>query len=241
MLKPFYEDSNEIPEGFGDHYTEKDGKFILEVESVNGYALENVSGLKSALQNERNTQGQLKSQLSEFESKLSAFQSQTDKLNQEKTNKEGSLEQLQNKLNEMVKVGEKRDSELSNMKIDNVVNKALQGVQLMPSGHELLAPHIRSQVRLVDGQVKVVDPSTGVVKLTANGGDISDMSVVELIEDMKSKYAIAFKGSDATGSGSKTAGGTSMSQQKFSEMSLDDKSKLYNENPSLYEKLKSQN
>ncbi len=242
MLKPFYANNEEIPEGFGDHYKEQDGKFILDVEQVNGYSLENVTGLKSALQSERSSATDLKSQLSDFENKLSHFQSQADQAKEQKTAKDGSLEQLQNKLNEMVKVGERRDSELTNMKIDNVVNKALSSVELMQGGAELLSPHIRSQVKLIDGAVKVIDPKTGSIRLTANGSEISDMTVNELISgDFKSRYAIAFKGDQVTGSGAKTTGSTSSGQVKFSEMSGDDRAKLYKENPSLYQKMKSQN
>ena len=47
-LKPFYTDESDVPEPLRDHYMADDtGRHSLVVDAVDGYSLENVSGLKS--------------------------------------------------------------------------------------------------------------------------------------------------------------------------------------------------
>ena len=49
MLKAFYKDSSEIPEeNAADYKQNNEGLYVLQVEARDGWALENVSGLKSA-------------------------------------------------------------------------------------------------------------------------------------------------------------------------------------------------
>ena len=49
--------TTEAPKGFEEHYTKlDDGRFRLNVEASDGYALEDISGLKSALSKERATE-----------------------------------------------------------------------------------------------------------------------------------------------------------------------------------------
>src|SRR4051794_27617528 len=48
-LKAIVETIDSVPEAVRGLYKEAEGKFILDVESVEGYALEDVSGLKSTL------------------------------------------------------------------------------------------------------------------------------------------------------------------------------------------------
>jgi hypothetical protein len=53
MLHAVVTDLNTVPEAFRPAYAEKNGKFILNVTPAEGLVLENVSGLKSALDGER--------------------------------------------------------------------------------------------------------------------------------------------------------------------------------------------
>jgi FtsZ-binding cell division protein ZapB len=49
-MKSFVTSLDQVPEQYRGLYKEVDGGFLLQVEPVNGYALENVNGLKNALQ-----------------------------------------------------------------------------------------------------------------------------------------------------------------------------------------------
>jgi polyhydroxyalkanoate synthesis regulator phasin len=53
MLHAVVSDLNTVPETFRPAYVEKNGKFVLNVTPAEGFVLENVTGLKSALDGER--------------------------------------------------------------------------------------------------------------------------------------------------------------------------------------------
>lgn len=68
MLKAFVKDINEISdEALRNFYVEKDGKFVLNVTPVDGYELDNVHGLKTALGAERNSKRDLEDRLKIFD------------------------------------------------------------------------------------------------------------------------------------------------------------------------------
>jgi len=67
MLKAVVTDLNTVDEADRKYYVQKDGKFFLNVTATDGFALEDVGGLKSALGAERNTVAQLREQLRPYE------------------------------------------------------------------------------------------------------------------------------------------------------------------------------
>jgi hypothetical protein len=67
MLKAVVTDLNEIDEGHRGFYVQKDGKFFLNVTPVDGFQLDNTTGLKTALGAERNSVSVLQAQLKPYE------------------------------------------------------------------------------------------------------------------------------------------------------------------------------
>jgi hypothetical protein len=67
MLKAVVKDINELDEGLRGYYVQKDGKFFLNVTPTEGFELDNVTGLKTALGAERNSVAVLKEQLKPYE------------------------------------------------------------------------------------------------------------------------------------------------------------------------------
>jgi hypothetical protein len=67
MLKAIVTDLNEIDEAHRGFYVAKDGKFFLNVTPVDGFQLDNVTGLKTALGAERNSVATLTAQLKPYE------------------------------------------------------------------------------------------------------------------------------------------------------------------------------
>ncbi|QDP62313.1 MAG: hypothetical protein Unbinned8472contig1000_13 [Prokaryotic dsDNA virus sp.] len=65
-LDPIVEDINEVDESVRGFYKETDNGFMLDVQPKNGFALENVEGLKSALGKERATASELKSKMNKY-------------------------------------------------------------------------------------------------------------------------------------------------------------------------------
>ena len=67
MLKAIVTDLNEIDEAHRGFYVQKDGKFFLNVTPVDGFQLDNTTGLKTALGAERNSVSVLQAQLKPYE------------------------------------------------------------------------------------------------------------------------------------------------------------------------------
>ncbi|MEY9575878.1 hypothetical protein ABIE88_003454 [Bradyrhizobium diazoefficiens] len=67
MLKAVVTDLNTVDEAHRGFYVEKDGKFFLNVTASEGYELDNVQGLRSALGAERNNVAVLKEKLKPYE------------------------------------------------------------------------------------------------------------------------------------------------------------------------------
>ncbi len=242
-LSPFYKSAEDVPDEVKSIYIEKEGLFVLDVEQKEGYSLENVTGLKSALQSERNNSKTLNE-------KLVGFQALNETLNQQASIKKptegdlGKVSQLEMKISEMTTVMKERDSLYNGLKLKNEVNSAFSAYQkdLMPNADKLLLPHIESKIKMIDGAVKVVDHS-GQVRISTNGSSVTDMTVNELIGEFKndSAYSTCWKGTNASGSGATSSGSSLTSGKSFKEMSLVEKTALYNDNPALYESMKKGN
>lgn len=67
MLKAIVTDINTVDEAHRPFYVEKDGKHVLNVTPVDGFELDDVKGLKSALGAERNIKAQLEAKLKPYE------------------------------------------------------------------------------------------------------------------------------------------------------------------------------
>lgn len=67
MLKAVVTDINAVEEGHRGFYVEKSGKFFLNVTPTDGYELDNVSGLKTALGAERNNVAVLNEKLKPYQ------------------------------------------------------------------------------------------------------------------------------------------------------------------------------
>ena len=116
LLKAIVE---EVPEGMTDYYTSReDGKFVLGVESVDGFGLEDVAGLKRTLEEVKGKATTRKErleafgeytpeQIKEFELKAKsagkpneAIESLKNEYGQKLTEKEQAIQQLQSKIKE---------------------------------------------------------------------------------------------------------------------------------------------
>jgi hypothetical protein len=67
MLKAVVTDINSLDEGLRGYYVQKDGKFFLNVTPADGFELDNVQGLKTALGAERNNVAVLREQMKPYE------------------------------------------------------------------------------------------------------------------------------------------------------------------------------
>lgn len=234
-LKAILDSIDQAPEAFRSEYTEKDGKFLLSVEAVGGYALEDVSGLKSALGKERTTREGLEKQVVKFkdldpDKALAALTeleelkkldpaSEADKI--ANTKFEAAKSQLLDKHQGEIKGLSDRNGFLSGT-IDGLVReqRATAAIANAKGSVDLLLPHVLKNTRTVekDGKfaVEVID-AAGNIRIADGQGNA--MTIDDLVAEMRKTetYARAFDGDGHTGSGKQHehGGGTSATKGNF--------------------------
>lgn len=224
-LEPFVDSLDAVPEALRDAYVERDGKFFLNVISKGGFALEDVSGLKTALGKERTTREALERQVVKFKdldpdkarealAKLEEFTQidpakEADKI--ANTKFEAAKAQLLEKHTSETTALNERVAHLTKtvegLLIDAAATQALAEAK---GSVDLLLPHVRAHTRVkeVDGKftVEVVDKDGNVKIADAKG---TPMDIAGFVAEMKSSetFGRAFDASGNTGSGKQPGSG----------------------------------
>ncbi len=209
-----------LPDVVKEHFKETDGKFHLEVIPTDGFALENVTGLKSALEKERGNQKGVSDQLARYTNGIPDLDEalktigrigELDNWNPGKKVEEGIKERLAEVIGKHKETTDGKDTEIGTLTkeltrhlIESVAGTALSKHEAL--SNELLLPHVLKQCRMTkDGDrffAEVINPETGVPRV--GNGNADRMTISQLVEEMKGmpEYAPAFKGSGKTGTGS---------------------------------------
>lgn len=216
MLKAILDTLDGIDENLATLYTEQDGRFYLQVEATDGYALENVQGLKSSLQKERNTAKALGKQLASFDG-LDAGEARTaieqlalgSSKNADET--KAQIDALKNQLGkkhgeEIEALNNQLSAMTDQMSHELIKSKAIEALAKHGGNAELLMPHLMSQTKLEenDGRYSaVVIDNNGDVRISSQANSMDNMTIDELVTSMRASdtFAPAFTGSGATGSG----------------------------------------
>ena len=227
-LKPFYSDESDVPEPLREHYTADDnGRHVLVVDAVEGYALENVQGLKSTL-------GKLKERANKAEDDLKAYRTlerdpdeitaaldELENLKASTVNHSESerISQLQAEL-EKTRTAAKREREkeiapvmeknralttqLKSVMIDNALSEAITEAG---GSVPLLLRALKDEVRAAESDnggidIQIVDPD-GTPRVT--GADLKPMSFAELVAEKRAdeQYAPAFGANGHSGGGTR--------------------------------------
>lgn len=224
-LKAILDSIDDAPEPLREHYAERDGKFYLAVDAVGGYALEDVSGLKSALGKERTTREKLESSIKKFGdldpdtvhsslAKLAELDGidptkEADKIVQTKV--EAAIKQLTGKHEAALTEKTSRIGFLEGAVADLLINASATAALAEAKGSvDLLLPHVRNaaKVKEVDGKFVVeVTDKDGNVLLDNKGAPISIKDYVAELRKSDT-YARAFDGEGQSGSGTPAGGGT---------------------------------
>jgi hypothetical protein len=224
MLKAIIESMDSVPEGLREHYTEKDGKFVLGVEAVNGYALEDVTGLKTALGKERSSRESLEKAVAKYKdidpekareamTKLAELadidpKKEADKLAQAKVDaiKSQLLDGHTKELKARDETLATYRGQIEKLLIDSAATAALAEAK---GSVDLLLPHIRSAAKVVEKDggfaVEIVGPD-GSPKVNSKG---DTMTIKELVAEMRNSevFGRAFDATGQSGTG-KVPGGS---------------------------------
>jgi len=211
-----------------EHYTEEGGRFVLAVSAAEGYALENVAGLKSSLAKERENVKKMAAASKAYEGldpaeareAIAKVGEMADYTPEEKVREIVAAKEKQLAAKhgaELEKVAAEEAAIKSQLENNLVKAAAVEALNAHSGNVELLLPHVMQKARMVKGTegkyiAEVID-ANGTPRVTMAAGSTAPMGIEELVTEMRENaaYAPAFAGSGATGSGaaSSTAAGGS--------------------------------
>jgi len=224
-FKAVYESADEVPEHLRDEFAEgDDGLYRPQIEAVNGWALEDVTGLKSALSKQTAAARTATMKSKEVEAERDALQGQIETTSKQSDGQDSDVEQriadvkrqlAETHASELEKANgstsalrtQLEDALIDSAAIAAITNKDVKG------NPKLLLPLVKAQSRLIEGD----EGSLRVEIFDGNGPRMNSkadpMSFMDLLTEMRDSndYAGAFEGTGSSGGGtpsSPTGGGS---------------------------------
>jgi len=210
-LKAIVENLDGMAEAIAAEYTQVDGKFHLQVTEVDGYALEDVSGIRKVLDEVKAERKELRKTNDEFEGEAGSLKRKIAELTASQgTKSKEAIEKLKVDLQELHagelgKVTTERDSllgELTEAKLTQKATLALTEAGFTSNGISLmLKTEVPRQAQLVkgdDGYTVSVVNDKGLERSGVAGGS---MSLAELAAELKGLYPELVQGSQQNGPG----------------------------------------
>lgn len=205
-----------LGEDFQKEYIEKDGKFVLDVRPVDGFALEDISGLKTALETERENSKKAAENLKSFgDLDPKAAKAALDKLEEIKNFDpdamvKAGMEQREADLikahgAELEKISKEATDLRGQLQSNLITAAATKALADAEGSISLLLPHVERFTRMKQNEhgqfVAEVINADGVARV--GDGQGNPMTIPQLVEEMKSKddFAAAFKGTKSSGTG----------------------------------------
>lgn len=214
-----------LPEADRDSYEEQsDGSYVLATEPVDGYVLENVDGLRSALSSERAAKKAAEERARAFEGldpkETRSLKKKLDEMQADYTPGEKVAELLNSRerqirdemkaaLDAAAQTNGSYEKEIERLLIESEATRILAGKDGKPVGSaKLLMPHIKAATRVekANGKfVRKVIGEDGNPLVTRRTGQHGDMDLEEFVLDVMRKdpeLGKSFYGAPASGSGS---------------------------------------
>lgn len=236
----------------------EDGKaYILDVESVGGWSLEQGEVLRRNLSKERKRATELANKMAgygeETPETIGSLKAQIEEMRKNgHTSPTAEIERIKKELTEKEsRAGEKyqktisdKDKEiaslLSEIESQVVTSTATSAIAAKKGIVELLLPHVTKHVKAVkddkDGRYRArVYDEYGNERLTQKAGSVDPMGVEEFVETLRDRFAPAFEGKNVNGLGAGQGGPSSGAGGKTIAVTRADF-----ETPSRYEALKKQ-
>lgn len=233
-LKAILDSIETLPADLKAHYTKgDDGKFYLAVEESNGWAFENVAGLRKALSEERESRKQYEKAIKQFEGidDAAAAREALEKLRAGSLKSSADLDAYKKTLEEKVgkdlTAAQQRvqayEAQLKDLRFGTVARDAIIKAKGKPS---LLLPILERRVRWdADGngqlQMQIVGDD-GKPLVSAKPGSADPMGLDEYVDLLRKNadFAPAFEPTAPAGSGSNhAAGGSSGRTNNTSKLS----------------------
>lgn len=198
-----------LPEAAQNFYAEKDGRFVLDAEGV-----EDTSGLKSALQRERDERKAAKEALKAFEGidpeEARSLLTNKKKAEEDALKQAGKWEEMKSqivsewekKLDPLAKERDRYRAAVDRYLIDAQATAAIAEHKGVPA---LLLPHVKQHIRVVEENgefvARVVDANGNPRIGDAQGNPMTISQLVERDFKQNDIFGRAFEASGAAGSG----------------------------------------
>lgn len=225
-LKAIIEKLDGLSEDIKKEYKQRDdGKYILDVTSVDGLELAEVSKLQSALAKERENNKKAQDKIKSFEQfedldpakareaikKVEEMATWTpeQKVKEQIEAVKASMIDAHGK--EKTKLQEKLTTLTKALEEAKIISVATQALASEKGSVRLLMPHIRQMTRMREADGKfVVEVLDGEGTPRVYGSDGHPMTINELVSEMKTQddFTSAFEGTGATGSGASSTSTT---------------------------------
>lgn len=252
-LKAILDSIDGLPDPIKAEYTQKDGKFVLSVEAVDGWELDDVAGLKNGLSSERGITTAMKKELEKLGSKwddtakkwvhiadpvkikqavakfdeFSAFDptKEADKIAEAKVQsiKEQLVAEHEQVVNSLTEKNGKLNKGIEKVLQEQVARAEIIALKGVP---ELVLPAIKAVTRVVekdDDFVVEVLDDKGNVRIGDSKG--TPMTVKQLVAELRGTetYGRAFEGDGKQGSGKQPGSGGGTATLKRSLMTAEQK------------------
>jgi len=243
-LKAVVDTLEGVPEAVHSFYGKgDDGKFRLNVEG-----LEDTSGLKTALQKERENAkaAEQYKKLGMTPDEILALKTEREKAEEERARKAGEFDKLTEKMRAQF------DAELAKVKAEYEpiakseqearitigLTNALSDAGASPEGLKLLPAILadRAKIETIDGKrvVKILDADGSPMLVKGKDATFADLATV-----VASEYPSLFKATTKAGSGTQSASsgagsaGKTIEASKLASMSPQEKAQFFRENPNI--------
>lgn len=215
-LKIRYEKKSDIPKGSEEHYTEKDGVWVLDAD------YEDVSALKNAKEHEKSKRVAAETKATELQTQLEATRTELEGVREgaiPKSDVDALKRSYQTKYDtdiaaERAKAGTLQ-TQVDRLVLGTTVDK--MALELFGPANQIIGrPHVASRLRLEE------ENGEQVVKVVDKDGKPSALTLADLQKEMlqDKTFAGILVGSRAAGGGASGGqGGGGASSKKLSEMS----------------------
>ena len=202
-LKPFVKKIEDVEENLRSFYTKRDelDLFVLDVTPTDGWSLEDVKGLKSALGRERDERRTATEKVTELEAdvlqlnnKLKAKVPEDVTKQIEAALKERDEAHAKDK-EKLTGKAQKLQTKLESLLVDNQLTAALVEAGAKKNMLPLLLRQAKENIRVRE------DGDDFVVEVLQGGYAVADKKPGDLVADYVNLYPEAFEGSGASGSG----------------------------------------
>lgn len=246
-----------LDEGMSGLYTEQDGAFVLNVETVDGLGLGNTGKLEGALSKERKTVGDLNKIVKRIPEGLSIDDlltshtkladlgdlSELDSLDEKLAARQTQLEEkfatdrqrLETKFADDIGAKDKAIETLTGQLHEQIVKGAATAAIASNNGvPELLLPVVMANVLVEEDDngrmVSRIKGADGQARLSSKAGSTDFMTIEEYVSVLRDDkvYSGAFKADDAGGGGTQKPGGGGVGPHKISAEDARDPAKYRN-------------